>query len=129
MNSSVYSGFSSAKLLARPLVEPLGLDEQPLPRRLCEDFSRILILELRLDDSAERPQHRRRDIPHHLFEQTRRVRVLLARRAHFPVLIVTASPALITAWMRQMPMALPYSSSPRVTSARALSIKCVATCQ
>jgi hypothetical protein len=36
---------SSAEVLARPPVEPLDLDEQSF-RRLCEDFSRILILEL-----------------------------------------------------------------------------------
>ena len=44
-------------------------------------------------------------------------------------LMVTASLALMTAWITQMPMAFPYSSSPSATSARALSIKCVATCQ
>ena len=37
---------SSVALLARPLVELLGLDEQSFRRRLCEGFSRILILEL-----------------------------------------------------------------------------------
>ncbi len=117
--NSVIRKSPSGKLFTRPTVKPLGFDEQPLRRRLREDFPRIFVLELGLWDRAERPNDWRGDIIHHLLQQRAASACCSLDERTSAALIVMASPALMTAWMRQMPMAFPYSSSPRVTSARA----------
>src|SRR2546423_282007 len=73
----------STYLLLYPLVKLLGLGQQVPCSRLCEAFSRILVLKLSLDHRTEGAEDRRRHVVDDFLQQPLSMRVLLARRAHF----------------------------------------------